>query len=197
VAEGAPSPRGWAGPLELRQPTQREVCLHRSSITAPAVCPFAVGTCVFTTRTGSRKCRVECGRSSVFGCDALQLRHERRVGCGIHGTMPDGGAGRIVRQVIACSAVLCRADRPRYESAATVRADVVQHLCDASRTECAFEGAYPGLGRGWREHGIAVFATWTQFKHGTPNFSVRISAPMQRSLAAFGLPGRVLHARTI
>ena len=79
--------------------------------------------------------------------------------------MLDRGTRRVRAQKIAVPPVSGGSDWPADKSAATVRADVMQHVLHtgcAKRALIGTDARIQGLGR---QGFIAVFASWSKFKH--------------------------------
>ena len=74
--------------------------------------------------------------------------------------------GRVLAHAYAGAALDRRADRPRREAAAAVRADVVQHRLDAMGAEGAFVAADAGLRRVRRQVLVAALAVGAELQHG-------------------------------
>ena len=83
----------------------------------------------------------------------------------IDGPMPDPSARRILAEEVVALQVLRGPYRPRDESPTAVRADVLQHVIDAGRTECALVAADARFGRVGRQGLVAVLAGGSKLEH--------------------------------
>ena len=76
---------------------------------------------------------------SQLGRDGSDCFGEFGVKTRIHRAMPDFRAGGIGAEVIAVFPVEPRPDGPKAKASATIRADIVQDIFDASTAEGAFK----------------------------------------------------------
>ena len=80
------------------------------------------------------------------------------MGQRVHGPVPDPLARRILAQIVVVLPIAGRPDRARYEAAAAVGADMVQHPVDAVGAKGALVAADAGVERFRRQWFVAVFA---------------------------------------
>ena len=85
----------------------------------------------------------------------------------IHGTMLDGCACGIRAEIVAPFPAVARPDRPGTKISAAIRADIVQDVFDAGPAEGAFKRANHRARGIWRKRRVAVFASRSQFEHGS------------------------------
>ena len=83
----------------------------------------------------------------------------------INRSVPDSRARRILAEKIVILPVRRRPDRPRRESSAAIRADIVQDALDAAHAKRAFIGTDSRFERIRRQFLVAVFAGRTEFEH--------------------------------
>ena len=77
----------------------------------------------------------------------------------------DGLRRRILAKKVIVVPVVAGPDRARDKTAATVGADIVEHLLDTFRAKRAFETADHGLGGIRRQGFVAVLAGGSEFQH--------------------------------
>jgi RNA polymerase sigma-70 factor, ECF subfamily len=112
--------------------------------------------------------RRERHRSPLLGRDRSNGSGEGRVRGRIDRPVPDLPAGRIRPEAVVPPPVARRPDRPRRESAAAVRAHVVEDPVDAGCAERALIAADARVERVRRQRCVAVLAGRTKFQHGLP-----------------------------
>src|SRR5450432_339188 len=81
--------------------------------------------------------------------------------------MADFGARRILAKEVVAFPVRRRADGPGHETAAAVRADVVQHGVHARGAKRAFVGADPRFQRGRGQRLVALLARGPKLEHSS------------------------------
>lgn len=90
------------------------------------------------------------------------------MGRGINRPVCDGYASRVLAQKIIPFPVLRRPDGSGHEAAATVGANIVQHMLHAGGTECTFIGADARVQRvGWQSV-VAMLTGRSEFQHVDP-----------------------------
>src|SRR5215472_13606651 len=97
-------------------------------------------------------------RSAVFGRDIAEAGAECGNVCAVIFETAPLRRGWPCRQSDAGAPFVLRADRARRETAAAIRADIVQHILDALGAERALKAADAGVRRARRQILVAVLA---------------------------------------
>jgi hypothetical protein len=91
----------------------------------------------------------------------------------VHGPKLCRRACGVFTQVVVAFPISGRANGSRAKAASTVGAHVAKDALNTGTAERALERANHCFGRARRQSNVAMFATWSQFKHrkplGTPN----------------------------
>lgn len=77
--------------------------------------------------------------------------------------MLDGRTGRVFAQKIVAVPVMRGSDRPMLKPSPAIRADIVQNMLHAIRTEGAFITTDTRLRRIRRQRLVAILASWSEF----------------------------------
>ena len=105
---------------------------------------------------------------SLLRRDIPDRRRELRMLRRINRSVPHSRARRILGEKVVTLPVRQWSDRPRRESSAAIRTDIVQDAFNAAHAERAFIGTDSRFERIRRQFLVAVFAGRTQLEHRSP-----------------------------